>query len=237
MKVQQFVKLHRDEWHELEAVMAALHKNRKHVTGAEIERFNALYQKTAQHLSYSQTYFPDEEVTFYLNDLVAKSHNLLYKDQVSSFKQVRHFFSTTFVGLLIEQWKAVLVATLLFVFGGLAAFLAVINDPLHIYTILPSDMVQSVAPDQLGENHDSIDSASMSAEIMTNNIQVAFLAFAGGVTFGLLTTYLMVYNGVLIGALAGLFWNHGMTYEFWAYIVPHGMIELAAIFIAGEPGC
>ena len=76
----------------------------------------------------------------------------------------------------------------------------------------------------------------MSAAIMTNNIQVAILAFAGGVTFGLLTVYLLIYNGIIIGALAALFWQHGKAYEFWAYIVPHGMIELTAIFIAGGAG-
>ncbi len=76
----------------------------------------------------------------------------------------------------------------------------------------------------------------MSATIMTNNIKVAFFAFAGGITFGLITVYMLVYNGIIIGAMAALFWHYGKTYEFWAYIVPHGMIELTAIFIAGGAG-
>lgn len=71
---------------------------------------------------------------------------------------------------------------------------------------------------------------------MTNNIQVAFLAFAGGITFGILTVYVMVSNGIMVGALAGLFWHYGQSYAFWAYIVPHGVIELTAIFIAGGAG-
>ncbi|WP_217586319.1 stage II sporulation protein M [Lentibacillus saliphilus] len=236
MKIKQFVKLHRDDWKQLEQMIQKLHKHKRHMTGVDIETFNALYQKAAQHLSYCQTYYPNEEVTAYLNGLVAKSHNLLYQDQVSSMKQMRHFFSTTFIGLLIGQWKAVTVAMMLFIFGGFAAFLAVMNDPLHMYAILPAEIAQGVDPEQLGVNHDAIDSSFMSAQIMTNNIRVAFLAFAGGITFGLLTAYLMVYNGVIIGALAALFWHHGMTYEFWAYIVPHGMIELMAIFIAGGAG-
>ncbi|TMU84947.1 stage II sporulation protein M [Bacillus sp. BHET2] len=235
MNVKQFVKQHRDDWKSLEELLGTLRK-RKNVTGPTIDQFNRLYQKAAQNLSYSQTYFPGEEVTDYLNGLVSKSHNLLYKDQITSGKQVRHFFSTTFIGLLLEQWKFVILALILFTVGALGAFLSVMNDPLHIYSILPPELSQGVDPSNLGKSDGQVDSSIMSASIMTNNIQVAFLAFAGGVTFGLLTVYMLVYNGVIIGALAALFWHQGMSYEFWAYIVPHGIIELTAIFIAGGAG-
>ncbi|WP_226036846.1 stage II sporulation protein M [Aquibacillus saliphilus] len=236
MNVKQFVKQHRDDWKELEQLVTKLHKKRRKLTAYEIDQFHRLYQKAAQHLSYSQTYFQGEDVTAYLNGIVSKSHNLLYKDQLSSMKQLRHFFSTKFIGLLMEQWKFVLVAMLLFAAGGLASFISVVNDPIHLYSVIPTEMAQGVDPDQLGSNNESVDSSFMSAYIMTNNIQVAILAFAGGVTFGILTVYLMIYNGIMVGALAALFWNSGKSYEFWAYIVPHGMIELTAIFIAGGAG-
>lgn len=236
MNLMQFVKQNRDDWKQLEQYITALHKNERKQTGEAITQFNQLYQKAAQHLSYSQTYFPDEEVTDYLNGLVAKSHNLLYKNQISSMRQIQTFFSTTFIGLLLEQWKAVTVAMILFVVGMLAAFLSVLSDPLNVYSVLPEQIAQSVSPEQLGANHESINHSMMSASIMTNNIQVAFLAFAGGITFGILTVYIMVYNGIIIGALAGLFWHYGQSYAFWAYIVPHGVIELTAIFIAGGAG-
>lgn len=235
MNVKQFVKQHREDWKQLEDLLGTLRK-RKNTTGPAIDRFNRLYQKAAQSLSYSQTYFPGEEVTDYLNGLVSKSHNLLYKDQISSGKQVRHFFSTTFIGLLLEQWKFVVTAMLLFTIGAIGAFISVVNDPLHLYSILPAEMSQGVDPSNLGKSDGQVDSSLMSAAIMTNNIKVAFLAFAGGVTFGLLTVYMLVYNGIIVGALAAVFWNQGMSYEFWAYIVPHGMIELTAIFIAGGAG-
>ncbi|MEI2665292.1 stage II sporulation protein M [Rossellomorea sp. LJF3] len=235
MKVKQFVKQHRDDWKALEDLLGTLRK-RKNMTGTTIDRFNRLYQKAAQNLSYSQTYFPEEEVTDYLNGLVSKSHNLFYKDQITSGKQIRHFFSTTFIGLLLDQWKFVVLAMVLFTVGALGAFLSVVNDPLHLYSILPAEMSQGVDPGNLGKSDGEVNSSIMSAAIMTNNIKVAFLAFAGGVTFGLLTMYMLVYNGIIVGALAAVFWHQGMSYEFWAYIVPHGMIELTAIFIAGGAG-
>ena len=236
MNVKQFVKKHREEWKQLEQLVAAMSKRPYKMTGDTITQYHRLYQKAAQNLSYSQTYFPDDEVTQYLNGLVSKSHNLLYKDQVSSLKQIRYFFSTKFIGLLLEQWKFVLLAMILFFIGAIGSFIAVFNDPLHIYSILPAEISQGVDPDKLGKGAGAVNSSLMSASIMTNNIKVAIFAFAGGITFGIVTVYLMVYNGIIIGALAALFWHHGKSYDFWAYIVPHGMIELTAIFIAGGAG-
>src|SRR5699024_5737006 len=107
---------------------------------------------------------------------------------------------------------------------------------LHFYSIMPEGMAGGVNPEQLGEGHDAIDSSLMSAEIMKNNIQVAFLAFASGITFGLLTIFVIVYNGMIVGALAAVYWQSGMSYGFWSYIVPHGMIALTVIFIGGGAG-
>ncbi len=151
-------------------------------------------------------------------------------------KQIGHFLSTTFIRLFLEQWKFIIVAMLLFTLGGVGSFFAVINDPQMMHAILPAQIAQGVNPEQLGSADGQVNSSVMSASIMTNNIKVAILAFAGGVTFGILTVYVLIYNGILVGALAGLFFHHGKSYEFWAYIVPHGMIELTAIFIAGGAG-
>ncbi|WP_066288158.1 stage II sporulation protein M [Bacillus sp. FJAT-29937] len=236
MNVKQFIKQHREDWQQLEQMAASMQKRKRKITGADINHYYRLYQKAAQNLSYSQTYFPNEDVTQYLNALVSKSHNLLYKNQMTSMKQASYFFRTKFIGLLIEQWKFIIAAMVLFTVGGVGSFFSVVDDPMHIYSILPADIAQGVDPDKLGSGDGAVDSPFMSASIMTNNIQVAILAFAGGVTFGILTIYLLIYNGIIVGALAALFWNHGKSYDFWAYIVPHGMIELTAIFIAGGAG-
>ncbi len=236
MDVKQFIKQHRDDWKQLEQLVAALSKGRRAITGDNITKFHRLYQKAAQNLSYSQTYFQHDNVTRYLNGLVSKAHNLLYKDQISSGKQIRYFFGTKFIGLLLEQWNFVIVAMILFAIGGIGSFLAVMSDPLHIYSVLPANVAQGVDPESLGSYDGAVNSSLMSASIMTNNIQVAILAFAGGITFGILTVYLLIYNGIMVGALAALFWHYDKSYDFWAYIVPHGIIELTAIFIAGGAG-
>ena len=76
----------------------------------------------------------------------------------------------------------------------------------------------------------------ISSAIMTNNIQVGFLAFAFGITLGLGTLYILAMNGMLLGALAALFAKHGYLYQFSALILPHGFMELTAVFICGGAG-
>src|SRR5699024_3764397 len=148
MHIKQFVQQNRDDWKRLENALSTLHQRRNNISGEEITQFSRLYQKAAQHLSYCQTYFPEEDVTVCLHEIVAKSHNLLYKDQASSVTQIRNFFSTTFIRLLLEQWKAALFAMFLFAAGALAAFLSVAGDPLHLYSILPEEVAQSVDENQ-----------------------------------------------------------------------------------------
>jgi len=236
MNLRTFIKNNRQDWEELEITLRELSKKTVKPTPELLDKFQRLYQKANQHLSFSQTYFPKEELTSYLNNLVLKAHNTLYRDQITSLQQIRQFFGTTFVRLLSEQWKFILLASLLFLLGAVGSFLSVMNDQLNIYFLLPPEIAYAVDPEQIGGTVQSSDSPLFSSEIMINNLRVALLAFAGGTTFGGLTIYMLIYNGVIMGALAALFLQHDKFYEFWAYIVPHGMIELTAIFIAGGAG-
>jgi uncharacterized membrane protein SpoIIM required for sporulation len=236
LELKLFIKQHRNDWDQLEQTINKMTKRKKQLTPETIDQFQLLYQKVSHQLSVSQTYFPQDEVALYLNNLVSKAHNVLYRDQATSFYQMKRFFGHTFIHLFLEQRKFVLIAMLLFTIGAVGGYMSVINDPLHLYTLLGPEFVEGIDPDNLGESDGEINSPLMSTTIMTNNIQVAILAFAGGITFGLFTIYVLISNGILIGALAAVFWQHGKFYEFWAYIVPHGMIELTAIFIAGGSG-
>ncbi len=75
-----------------------------------------------------------------------------------------------------------------------------------------------------------------SSNLMINNISVSFKAVAGGITGGIFTVYIMALNGILIGAVATLVAQHNLAYPFWAFVLPHGSLELPAIFFAGGAG-
>ncbi|MDR2736023.1 MAG: stage II sporulation protein M [Gracilibacteraceae bacterium] len=230
--IQTFHKTHRADWDALEQTLKAF-RGVKSCTAAQLDDLHTLYLKVSQHVSICQTYFPQSQLTTYLNDLATRAHNTLYKGKVSSSSQIRQFFTHTFVELFWERRLFIGLAALLFLFGGLIGFLSVYTQPESLQSILPGTLPSD--PEALREGG-FVPAASMSSDIMTNNIRVAILAFAGGATLGLYTIYLLIMNGITLGALACYFWQIGASYEFWAYIMPHGVIELTAIFIAGGAG-
>jgi uncharacterized membrane protein SpoIIM required for sporulation len=71
---------------------------------------------------------------------------------------------------------------------------------------------------------------------MLNNISISFGAVAGGITAGIYTTFLLAFNGLSIGAVATLVGQNNLAYPFWAFVFPHGSLELPAIFFAGGAG-
>ncbi|MFN0099558.1 MAG: stage II sporulation protein M, partial [Gemmatimonadaceae bacterium] len=77
---------------------------------------------------------------------------------------------------------------------------------------------------------------SMASGVIANNLQVAFLAFAAGITAGLLTCVVLVSNGFSIGAVLGLYGSKGIFGLIMKFIAPHGVLELTAICIAGGAG-
>ncbi|UJF32577.1 stage II sporulation protein M [Paenibacillus hexagrammi] len=97
-------------------------------------------------------------------------------------------------------------------------------------------MADQIDPSKTADPRGDLHSPLISTAIMTNNIRVAVMAFISGVTLGFGTAYLMISNGLIVGALAAVFMQSGKSYVFWAYILPHGIIELSAIFIAGGAG-
>lgn len=236
MEISHLLRRHRKNWEELDQLLKLFAKHPGQIQESHIRKLALLYRKVSSHLSMLQTRYPDDELTVYLNQLAASAHHVLYKHQYHSGTQLTGFFGHYFIGLIRKRGLFILIAALIVLCGGVAGFAAVMSDATNMYSLFPTSMVDHLDPANTGKGMEQVPHALMSAEIMTNNIRVAVLAFASGITFGIWTVYLLAYNGVILGALAAVFWQAGETYVFWAYILPHGVIELTAIFIAGGAG-
>lgn len=236
MKLSFFIKENKETWSQLETLIHKFQKKQKEISAEDIDLLTSLYKQISTHVSYAQTYFPTDEITIYLNELITQAHHILYKEQFKSKHQLAYFFKEYFITLIRKRHLFILFAFLLFFIGALSGYIAVQQDPLNVYVILPAQIAENVDPHRVGEGHDQISNPLMSSAIMLNNIKVAIMAFVGGITFGLFTIYAMLYNGLIVGALAAVFHQAGKSYIFWAYILPHGIIELTVIFIAGGAG-
>lgn len=236
MDISRFIREHKSQWTELEQLLLQLSKRKRSLQASHVNKFTELYKTASAHLATLQTHSPADETTVYLNHLVAQAHNTMYKDSQTSSTQMKEFFLHYFPSLIQARSLFVGFAFILFVLGGLLGFLSVWHDPLNLALIMPGGMAENIDPSKTADPRGDLHSPLISTAIMTNNIRVAVLAFISGITLGIGTIYLMISNGLLVGALAAVYMQSGKSYVFWAYILPHGIIELTAIFIAGGAG-
>ncbi len=228
-----FIASNRPLWSELEDLLKDFNKTK--ASKEELDNLGSIYRRVSAHLAYAQTYFPQHDVTHYLNGLVARAHNIIYGTSgKSDGLAIVRFFTRDFPNRFYERLRFFLIALLLFLTAGCFAFGSVMINPDYAYAFLPVEILESVDPHSVGQNQ--WDPHVASSYIMVNNIKVAFMCFAFGAVFGVGTVYVLIVNGFLLGALAAIFHRAGESYVFWAFIWPHGVIELTAIFIAGAAG-
>jgi len=185
----------------------------------------------------------DSPDLFYLNRLVAGAHSLLYRRRSFTLRRLVTFlFADVPAEVRASGLPIAIAATLLF--GPMAiAARAVITHPSVAATLLPPGMLaraaKGVEDAKRGKGYiedPEVYRPIMASQIATNNVQVTFVAFAGGMTAGLLTCWALVMNGVSIGAAIGLYVSKGIGSLIFSFIAPHGVLELTAIVFAGAAG-
>jgi uncharacterized membrane protein SpoIIM required for sporulation len=177
-----------------------------------------------------------------LNDLVALGYAQTYPGKRPRLRDAVEFYRRGFPQLVRAEWKAVVAAYVLFLSGMLFGYAAMQLDPSSAVYLVPEqhqslDPDKRVAEEAKNEKGMSADhQTAFSSFLFTHNIQVAFLAFALGLTLGIGTVILLFVNGVFLGALAVAYEAKGHAVWFWAWILPHGVPEISAICLAGAAG-
>ena len=238
MQFELFIRRQETSWRRLEELTDRSWGNAEALSEDELQEFGRLYLIASSDLALAQRDFPSQRVTRYLNQLVGRAHALLYREEPLRRQQLFEFYRETFPLLYRRLLPYTLASTALFVLPAVIAFLVVWIRPVAIYLIMGSGidpLVETVEDGELWtEIAPSVRSAASFA-IFTNNISVTFFAFAGALTGGLLTLYIMILNGLSIGAIFGLLQFHGMSAGLAEFVAAHGFIELSVIFLSG--GC
>lgn len=201
-----------------------------------MRRLGLLYRQAAADLSVARRRYPDSPGTLQLDALVNASHALVY-GKPKRQERFSSFFSTRFWTRVREGGRCLTLSVALLAGFTVLGFLWAVFEPVSASGILPAGFHATTHPGQGGVVGIAIPArAGLAFEIFTNNIQVSILALAGGFTFGLLTAYMLASNGALLGVLAGLEWKAGAWEAFARLIVPHGILELSCIAVAGSCG-
>ncbi|HVA33999.1 MAG TPA: stage II sporulation protein M [Candidatus Baltobacteraceae bacterium] len=228
-------------WERLDALVGRMaRRGPRRLRAEEIAELGRLYRATTSDLAYAQGRGYDHRLTDYLNRLTARAHACVYGGVVESGgARIGRFYAAAFPNEFRRSLAYVAICTAVTVACTVVAYALIRSHPAQAYALLPKAMIPEHIRKSLHDSNFAFDGAfapQMSAMIVTNNIRVAIGAFAGSITLGVLTLYIIAYNGLMLGGLGALFTNAGFGYDFWATIAPHGVIELTAIQIAGAAG-
>lgn len=240
MLAEDFITLKKSAWERLTTLLDRSNTGGLAALSAEdLNDLGRLYRSATSDLAVARRDFAGHRVVDYLNSLVARAHGTVYQSRSTRSRGLLDFFISTFPQAFRATWGFTLASFLMFFLPALLGFFVAENDPAAGVALFPG--VENVVYD-IRTGHEwwrSINDegrASSSALIMTNNIRVAILAFAGGILFGLLTLYVLVQNGLMLGVVAGAAQAYGFSGNLWGFVAAHGVIELSVIYIAGGAG-
>lgn len=196
-----------------------------------------MYRQTAADLSTAREDPSAGALARHLNELLSRSHNLVYAGAARSRPAgIVRFVLDGFPQTFRETLPFTLAALALFVAGGLAGVLLAAADPGFERFILNGEMMDTIERREMWTHGIVSVKPFASSTIMTNNIAVSLAACATGMLLGLGPVYMMLFNGLLIGVIGSACSRAGMSVALWSFVTPHGVLELPAIFIAGGAG-
>ncbi len=234
MTTAEFIQKKQTTWNELEAL---LNQSRR-ANAQQLNRLGYLYRRVTSDLAVARRDFPQDRCVTYLNELASRAHSTVYQTTPLKRGSLWQFLRHGFPQVFRENIYFVGAAFLMFTIAFAGAYWSALRTPEFAETLVPEDTLEHIK--QLGSgawNNTSAENRNLFASfVMTNNIRVAFLAFAAGIMFMVGSVYILVYNGILIGAVAGLCHVNGVALALWSFVSPHGYIELTTIFIAGGAG-
>jgi len=241
---ERFVARKQDAWEAFRQTAARIERvGLRALAAAEIPAFATRYREVAADLARARTYGVSPEVVAYLERLVAAGHNAVYGARSRERPPVARHVFRDFPAAVVESWRYVLVAFLLFTIPAAVGYALLRERPELAEEIAPPVMVSRA--EQAAERQargigyaqaENEDRPVLASWIISNNITVCLMALAGGLVAGVLTVLSLVYNGLFLGVGFGVFANHHAAGYLGTFIAGHGVLELTAIFISGGAG-
>lgn len=240
----RFLETRNIAWKRLDQLITEANKKGLHSFSPEkMHELTRLYPAVAVDVARARMFDIDPATQKRINTLAIAAHGLLYRPRRRSrtLPAIWQFLSKGYPRLFRSLWPYVTLAIVLFTIGTMGAYIGARLKPSNAYLFVPGDLdfadgKAGVSAADISERFRKMDRPPMAAGITTNNISVALNAFALGITAGIGTCYLMLYNSMMLGGFAAHFANHGFAYEFWSFIAPHGCLEIFAIIVAAAAG-
>ncbi|PSB24166.1 stage II sporulation protein M [Stenomitos frigidus] len=239
MNIQRWLARRQPSWRDLDTLLKKAEKQGlKALDANEIRQLASLYRSVSADLARARTNQAGELITQELQSLATRGYSQIYQgSRRQEWQAIGAFYRWGFPAVVQQSRGYVALATGLFVLAGLVCWWLAWRDPSFLALVVPARMIEQVRDrGELWTGSIVGIEPFASSNIMINNIKVSFAAVAGGMTGGLFTAIAMLFNGVLIGSIGALVGQNNLAVPFWAFVFPHGALELPAIFLAGGAG-
>jgi uncharacterized membrane protein SpoIIM required for sporulation len=242
----RFISTERPAWTELERMLDRLQTEpHRQPTLDEAKRFHFLYQKVSADLGRIATFASEPELRRYLESLTARAYGEIQETRATASRfRPAQWFTTEFPRVFRRHWRAFLISTLITLVGTLFGGFAVALDGEAKEAIMPAmfsshlgDPAKRVEKEETAQR-DRLKGhrSTFASQLMANNIGVSIKALALGMTYGIGTIILLFYNGVILGLVAVDYVLAGQLVFLLGWLLPHGVIEIPAVLLAGQGG-
>ncbi len=232
MRESHFIKQNSEKWHEFEKIL--------HAKQYDPDKLSNLFIQITEDLSYAGTFYPHRTVRYYLNSLAQKIFSKIYRQRSFSFSRFWQFWSDELPYIMFRSRRQLLLAGVVFLFAMILGILSSSYDNNFIRLMLGESYVRMTLEniekgDPMGVYKHSAQS-DMFLQITLNNIRVSFIVFVFGLLAGIGSVYILIYNGLTLGAFQYLFHEHGHLDIVMITVWQHGALEISSIIIAGAAG-
>lgn len=241
MRLDRWVQQRRPVWDRLAGIVDQVYRRGpRHTAPEDVNEMVHLYRAACADLARLRAQQADPTLVREINRLVSSAHGQIYRGATRRRRfSLINFFLIRYPRLFRETWKFTLASFVVCAASAAMAFTTVQTHPEIVADILggaDQEFYGEKRPEDIRERFGHGPNPILSSVVTTNNIRVALLAFALGITFGIGTLFVLVVNGAMLGGLTGAFAASGVGGAFWMTVLPHGALELSAIVIAGGSG-
>jgi uncharacterized membrane protein SpoIIM required for sporulation len=240
MNLESWLRQRRPVWKRLEEIVDKIVRGGpRRAGGSNIAELIEVYQSACADLARLRAIGAEPALVEPLNRLIIRAHGQIYRGSAASPWGLGRFFLRDYPRLFRRTWKFTFASLLVSLAAAFAGYWTVQDNPQIVADIMGGNDREFFGNKTIADIRERFGHESnplMSSVIISNNVRVALLAFALGVTFGVGTVGALVLNGAMVGGITGAFAKSGLAWKMWMVLLPHGALELSAIVIAGGAG-
>ena len=227
----------RPHWDRLAALLAQSDQSGlRQLSRVELQELALLYRQVAADLSTLRQDATARIHAEYVNQLLARAHHIIYSERKTSPTSLLRFLRDEYPAIFQRQLPYVLASLLVSVAWGMLGAVLTSAKPEFMRHFIGPAMIATMERHEMWTRSVVSMAPMASSHIMTNNLTVSFVTFAGGIAFGLGTFFYLYVNGMMLGVIGAACHQYGMSLALWSFVAPHGSLELPSILIAGAAG-